>query len=69
MLRLRLPRNVAVAAYLDFGQRGADGDRLPGIGQNLQQATTGRCGNLRINLVGRDFDQRFAFTHRVARLF
>ena len=45
-----------------------DADRLPRLGQDLDDRSAGRRGQLHVDLVGRDLDDRFALLDRVAHL-
>ena len=59
---------VTVGANLDLRQRGADRYRLACLREDLQQFAAGGRRDFSVNLVGGDLNQRFAFSHRVARL-
>src|SRR5207237_7746430 len=58
-----------VRSDLDLGERRTDRDRLSGVGKDLGERAIGGRGWLRVHLVGRDLDQAFTLTDRLAPLF
>src|SRR5438445_148504 len=51
------------------GACGAYGNRLAGLGEDLDQLAAGGRRDFGIDFIRGDLDQGFAFSHRVARLF
>ena len=60
--------NRVFAIGLDHAETRAHIDSIAFVNQHLDQGTARRCGNFRINLVGRHFEQKFVGLYSITRL-
>jgi hypothetical protein len=64
----RRGRDCGSAGLIDPRENGIDADRLSFLHEDLGQGTRGRGGNLGVDLVGRDLEERLVALQLIANL-